>query len=288
MGVLCGTNFACTSQLTVILPATPATLSSLACERVGDRHHNAKLFPLREAGTDGPSASSPSSSRPAIPKRRSVEDEAGLPAVLTERALVRYTDEVTRAVALRAGDRSEPSSDLQRRQQSPPPQYPASEASPSSSPFRPPPTFSSLFTDAPSPDHSAAALAVLEPSEPRKASVSHANPLAAYSQSSSAAPAYAPSDQQVVPGSSSAAHSLQDETKRALPQDTKAGSSGKEDEAEPPPAYSEGSSPLQSFTYLMAAAGGAASIITQVQHAGPPGGINTIGGETAGAPGRRR
>lgn len=69
------------------------------------------------------------------------------------------------------------------------------------------------------------------------------------------------------------------ETKRALPQDTKGESSSrsKDEDAEPPPAYSEGYSPLQSFTYLMAAAGGASSIITQVQQGGPP--INTIGGE---------
>jgi hypothetical protein len=75
------------------------------------------------------------------------------------------------------------------------------------------------------------------------------------------------------------AHAFEGETKRALPRDTKgegSSSRGKEDEAEPPPAYSEGSSPLQSFTYLMAAAGGASSIITQVQQGGPP--INAIGG----------
>ncbi|KAL1835455.1 hypothetical protein VTK73DRAFT_5635 [Phialemonium thermophilum] len=69
---------------------------------------------------------------------------------------------------------------------------------------------------------------------------------------------------------------LQDETKRALPPDPKGASSrSREDEAEPPPAYSEGSSPLRSFTYLMAAAGGASSIITQVQQGAPP--LNTIG-----------
>jgi hypothetical protein len=213
-----------------------------------------------------------------------VEDEVGLPADLTENELVRFTDDVNQAAALRAGDDDDkPPSDLQLRQQSSPPQYPASEASASSSAFRPPPPFSSLFADAPSLDHSTAVLAVLEPCEPYKASVSDADTLAVFGESSSAAPAYAPSDQQVVPGSSSAARFLQDETKRALPQDTKAGSSRKEDEAEPPPAYSEGPSPLQSFTYLMAAAGGAASIITQVQQGGPPGGINTIGGEIATA-----
>lgn len=68
------------------------------------------------------------------------------------------------------------------------------------------------------------------------------------------------------------------ETKSALPPDTKAGSSKKAEDGEAPPAYSEGSSPLDSFTYLMAAAGGAASIITQVQQGGG-GGLNTLGGE---------
>ncbi|KAI5295225.1 hypothetical protein KEM52_002002, partial [Ascosphaera acerosa] len=36
-------------------------------------------------------------------------------------------------------------------------------------------------------------------------------------------------------------------------------------DGDPPPPYSEGLSPLRSFTYTMAAAGGAASILTQVQ-----------------------
>jgi dipeptidyl-peptidase III len=68
------------------------------------------------------------------------------------------------------------------------------------------------------------------------------------------------------------------ETKAVLPRDTKGEASGKGiDDGEPPPPYTEGSSPLESFTYVMAAAGGAASIITQVQQtAGPP--INALGG----------
>ncbi|KAI4912652.1 hypothetical protein J4E90_006058 [Alternaria incomplexa] len=69
-------------------------------------------------------------------------------------------------------------------------------------------------------------------------------------------------------------------TKAALPSDTKEGSRSKDlDDGEPPPPYSEGSSPLESFTYVMASAGGPASIITQVSqttNAGPP--INTLGG----------
>ncbi|KAM7224048.1 hypothetical protein V8F06_000521 [Rhypophila decipiens] len=151
---------------------------------------------------------------------------------------------------------------------SPPPQYPASEASASSSNFRSPPPFSSLFATL---DPETAA-SVFEPSvEPYKDS---ANDDADEGPSSpAAAPAY--SDPLVTQPSNSASR-FQEETKRALPQDTKGESSRtKEEEAEPPPAYSEGSSPLLSFTYLMAAAGGASSIITQVQQGGPP--INTLG-----------
>lgn len=70
------------------------------------------------------------------------------------------------------------------------------------------------------------------------------------------------------------------ETKAALPRDNKAGESSRNnnlDDGEPPPPYTEGSSPLDTFTYVMAAAGGPASIITQVQQtAGPP--INSLGG----------
>jgi ATP-binding cassette subfamily F protein 3 len=79
--------------------------------------------------------------------------------------------------------------------------------------------------------------------------------------------------------SSSAAATAVAETKAALPRDTKDGSSSKDiDDGEPPPPYSEGYSPLESFTYVMASAGGPASIITQVSQtsAGPP--INTLGG----------
>lgn len=69
------------------------------------------------------------------------------------------------------------------------------------------------------------------------------------------------------------------ETKAALPRDTKDGSSSKDiDDGEPPPPYTEGSSPLDGFTYVMAAAGGAASIITQVSQGGPAP-INTLAGQ---------
>ena len=68
----------------------------------------------------------------------------------------------------------------------------------------------------------------------------------------------------------SATSSVVAETKAALPRDTKDGQGSKDlDDGEPPPPYTEGSSPLEGFTYVMAAAGGAASIITQVQQGGP-------------------
>ncbi|ODH34373.1 hypothetical protein ACO22_03120 [Paracoccidioides brasiliensis] len=69
------------------------------------------------------------------------------------------------------------------------------------------------------------------------------------------------------------------DTKAQLSRDKtgEASASGKGlDDGEPPPPYSEGSSPLQSFTYVMAGPGGAASIITQVQQTGG-GPINTLG-----------
>lgn len=96
----------------------------------------------------------------------------------------------------------------------------------------------------------------------------HAEQLPAFSS----APPFEPS--------ASAAATAVAETKAALPQDTKDkdGPSSKDvDDAEPPPPYTVGSSPLDAFTYVMATAGGPASIITQVsQGAGPP--INTLGG----------
>ncbi|KAJ4296661.1 ATP-binding cassette, regulator of translational elongation [Kalmusia sp. IMI 367209] len=89
-------------------------------------------------------------------------------------------------------------------------------------------------------------------------------------------PAFAPAPPFTESSSSATAFA---ETKAALPRDTKDGSSSKDiDDGEPPPPYSEGFSPLESFTYVMASAGGPASIITQVsqQSGGPP--INTLGG----------
>lgn len=148
----------------------------------------------------------------------------------------------------------------------PPPQYPASEASSSS---RPPP-FSSLF--APADDHGTRSRKLATAAPEVEASSSVAAPAYSYDQGQQGAVPFDP-DQ----GTGGAFFDHVAETKRALPSDTKEGDSGRKDEdSEPPPAYEEGDSPLQSFTYLMSAAGGASSIITQVQQGGPP--INAIGG----------
>jgi len=129
-----------------------------------------------------------------------------------------------------------------------PPRYPISEPS-SSAPASPPPAFSSLYTS------------TAEAVEAYKTAVTEAGaPLSV--------PAYE---------SPSTSRDVVAETKAALPQDTKGESSKKDEDSEPPPAYSEGFSPLESFSYLMAAAGGAASILTQVQQGGPAP-INTLGG----------
>ncbi|KAI1823804.1 hypothetical protein F4861DRAFT_531374 [Xylaria intraflava] len=156
------------------------------------------------------------------------------------------------------------------RARSPPPQYPyaTSEASASTSFSRPaPPPFSSLYSYA-----SAEDLADDHFNLPSSLSAA---------SSATAAPAYAPvtsssSDHRPFEPSASVPDTLA-EPKRALPQEVKGESSGQkvDDSSEPPPAYSEGYSPLLSFSYLMAAAGGAASIITQVQQGGPS--INSIG-----------
>ncbi|KAK2748710.1 hypothetical protein FQN57_000291 [Myotisia sp. PD_48] len=88
-------------------------------------------------------------------------------------------------------------------------------------------------------------------------------------------PAFAPAPQfEETPLSSPPVVS---DTKAALSRDKSGESSSKsQDESEPPPPYTEGSIPLQSFTYVMAATGGPASIITQVQQTGGPP-INTLG-----------
>lgn len=84
-------------------------------------------------------------------------------------------------------------------------------------------------------------------------------------------PAQPPPDFEQGPSSSASSpfSSVVEDTKAALPQDTKARSDKAPDDSEPPPPYTEGTSPLDGFTYLMAQAGGAASIITQVSQGGP-------------------
>jgi hypothetical protein len=147
--------------------------------------------------------------------------------------------------------------DGHNRARSPPPQYPQPEASSSSPPGSPrPPPFSSLY-DSGSDSFGFYTTSVTE------------------AESSTLAPAYAPIDQQHISTYNRPSTAVAD-TKAALPQDSKGDPYKKEEGDEPPPAYTEGSSPLHSFTYLMAAAGGAASILTQVQQGGPP--INTLGG----------
>ncbi|GAB7348525.1 hypothetical protein MBLNU459_g6922t2 [Dothideomycetes sp. NU459] len=108
-----------------------------------------------------------------------------------------------------------------------------------------------------------------EPAEPTE-------PLPLFSPSPSLSP-FSPAPPFERSASSSVAAVVAD-TKAALPPDNKDPSSSKDlDDGEPPPPYTEGSSPLDGFTYVMAAAGGAASIITQVSQSGPAP-INTLAG----------
>lgn len=164
-------------------------------------------------------------------------------------------------------DAAENESAAHEAEQSPPPQYPISEASSS----RPPP-FSSLFSSVQDHHPSGEAFGKFPAVVPEGSASSASVAAPAYGYDSRAPESFDPNQ--------AAARAFQDpvaETKRALPRDTKGESSRKDDDAEPPPAYSEGDSPLHAFSYVMAAAGGASSIITQVQQGGPP--INAIGGE---------
>lgn len=94
-------------------------------------------------------------------------------------------------------------------------------------------------------------------------------------------PAFAPAPPFEQSSSSAVAAVVADtKVEVALARDTKHPSSSKDlDDGEPPPPYTEGSSPLDGFTYVMAAAGGAASIITQVSQGGPAP-INTLAGSS--------
>ncbi|KAI0169074.1 hypothetical protein GGR52DRAFT_592838 [Hypoxylon sp. FL1284] len=184
---------------------------------------------------------------------------AGLPTDIEQRGDIRFVADTNTDESHHLG-----------RARSPPPQYPYSTSDASSSTSfsltasRPaPPPFSSLYTLN---DHFKLA------STPGPSSEAGAS-------SATAAPAYATvacGSDSPLERSTSFEEAVAD-TKRALPQDVKGESSSQkgDDPSEPPPAYSEGYSPLLSFSYLMAAAGGASSIITQVQQGGPP--VNAIG-----------
>ena len=133
---------------------------------------------------------------------------------------------------------------------------PPPPASPSTLPSSAPPPFSSLYFP---PAH---------PPDRFRASVTEPD--------SDPPPAFYPAPP--VEGAATGRVSVAEaETKAALPADTKGESSKSGEDEEAPPPYTEGSSPLDSFTYVMAAAGGAASIITQV-HQGGPAPVNTLAG----------
>lgn len=167
-----------------------------------------------------------------------------------------------------SGDRDQDRDSVDRAASNPPlpPQYPASEASSS----RPPP-FSSIYHDpsaAQSGVHSPDPLYSLAGSSVDGTSVAQPAP----SYNTLAVSPFAPQGPRQLPDASERA----DLGAKQEPPETKK-TPAKEEDSEPPPAYSEGPSPLQSFTYVMATAGGASSIITQVQQGGPP--TNTLGGE---------
>lgn len=151
----------------------------------------------------------------------------------------------------------------------PPPRHslPSGSSSSSSSALSPlPPSFSSLYSSA---DH--------EEEEVGLDRFNNSSPSVAESGTSSP-PTFAPAPpfEEASPSSAPVTPRVVTETKAELSRD-KGESSGKgQDDGEPPPPYTEGSIPLQSFTYVMAAAGGASSIITQVQQTGGPP-LNSLG-----------
>ncbi|GAM38840.1 metalloprotease [Talaromyces pinophilus] len=147
---------------------------------------------------------------------------------------------------------------------SPPAHPPLSEASSSSHASPRPPPFSSLYF-APDPEVNRFKAAVTE--DPGASS------LPAFTPPPRSSSLLLPPPEDLDESSSVVA-----ETKAALESVEKKGESSSKtpDDREPPPPYTEGYSPLQSFSYVMAAAGGAASIITQVQQTGGPP-INTLG-----------
>lgn len=149
--------------------------------------------------------------------------------------------------------------------ESPPESQPPSS---SSLPLLSPPPFSSLYFPPPSSPDSFR-IALVEPDPP---------PEFCPGPSVEAAEATEVENTAATSFTTTVATTVEAETKAALPQDIKGESSHKgAEEGEPPPPYTEGSSPLDSFTYLMAATGGPTSIITQVQQGGGPT-LNTLAG----------
>lgn len=140
-----------------------------------------------------------------------------------------------------------------------PPPHSPSEASASSSLSVGPPPFSSLFSASPS----------IDCTQPK---VSESG--------SGSLPAFAPPPSAEEPLDSAPSSSVVADTKASFSEPKSDGLGKSTDDGEPPPPYTEGYSPLESFTYVMAAAGGASSIITQVQQTGGPP-INTLGGTSA-------
>ncbi|PGH07942.1 hypothetical protein AJ80_07923 [Polytolypa hystricis UAMH7299] len=169
----------------------------------------------------------------------------------------------TRAVLFRARHTPSIVEDDDDSYIAPPPHPPYSGPSSSSVPSPGPPPFSSLYS-ASLIDDNRIKDSVTETSAPCLPAFAPAPP---FDDSPPFAPSAAAPPTPVVA-----------DTKAALSHDKKGDSSGKSaEDSEPPPPYTEeGSSPIESFTYVMAAAGGAASIITQVQQtAGPP--LNSLG-----------
>ncbi|KAL4929597.1 dipeptidyl peptidase 3 [Aspergillus undulatus] len=136
----------------------------------------------------------------------------------------------------------------------PPPHSPCSEASSSSFASSCPPPFSSLVFSSTSDSNRP------EPS--------------AFESGSASPPAFAPLASDGDPLEPEPSSALAAETKSSFSRDSKGDQNS--DEGEPPPPYTEGDSPIDSFTYVMAATGSASSIITQVQQTGGPP-INTLG-----------
>ena len=134
-----------------------------------------------------------------------------------------------------------------------PPPHSPSEASATSSLSAGPPPFSSL---------------VFTSNDSNRVKLTESGP--------ASLPAFAPPPAE-EPLASAPSSSVVADTKASFSETKSEGPAKNTEDGEPPPPYTEGYSPLESFPYVMAAAGGASSIITQVQQTGGPP-INTLGG----------